>query len=38
MKAALDAHREAFEQEMERKRQSFDREFQRFWRARGPSA
>lgn len=37
MQAALDAHRVAFEQEMERKRQRFDREFQRFWRARGPS-
>ncbi len=37
VKAALDAHRVAFEEEMERKRQKFDREFERFWRARGPS-
>jgi hypothetical protein len=37
MQAALDAHRVAFEQEMERKRQRFDREFRRFWRARGSS-
>jgi hypothetical protein len=38
LKTALDAHRVAFEQEMARKRQEFDREFERFWRARGPSA
>lgn len=37
LKAALDAHRVAFEDEMERKRQRFDREFERFCRDRGPS-
>lgn len=37
LKAALDAHRVAFEREMERKRQRLDREFQRFWRARRSS-
>jgi hypothetical protein len=35
---ALNAHRAAFEQEMERKRQQFDRELQRFFRARPPAA
>jgi len=35
---ALNAHRVAFEHEMERKRQRFARELQRFWRAKGPTA
>jgi hypothetical protein len=37
LEVAMDAHRVAFEHEMERKRQLFDRELQRFWRARGPT-
>lgn len=33
-RTALQAHRLAFEEEMERHRRDLDREFERFWRTR----
>ncbi len=38
LEVALNEHRAAFEHEMERKRQLFDRELRRFCRAKGPTA
>lgn len=37
VKTALVAHREAFEEEMARRRRDLDREFDRFWRAQRPA-